>query len=155
MNTFQPSFTVTSDLNDSQKRWLVVGICLHSVISPVLRTFILPMLTKLCYKLSVQHKINTQTYPTYLRMYPPTNTYLNYEAVNNNRVQFGNHKAKYDYTIKNVVDLSKLFLQTNMALYTGFNKTCDSSALLGLIINIDQFTPVVKTYANNVRKVPV
>lgn len=95
--------------------------------------------------------IDTQTYPTHLKRYGPTNTPLNYEAVKNNKTTYGNQIAKYDYKIKNVVDLSKLFLQTHMVHYTGFDDTCDSSALLGLIINIDKFAPVVKSDAEDVR----
>ncbi|CAG2192660.1 unnamed protein product [Mytilus edulis] len=58
----------------------------------------------------------------------------------------------YDYTIKSAVDLSKLFLPTHMAHYTGFDDTCDISALLGLIINIDKFPQIVKSDAEEVRR---
>ncbi|CAC5387258.1 unnamed protein product [Mytilus coruscus] len=150
------SSTITAkpaDLDDNQKRWLVVGICLHSVISPALRNYVLTILTKLCYKLSIKHRLDTQTFSSHLKKHPPTNkAFLNYEAVNNNKMKHGYYKANYDYTIKSVVDLSKLFLQTHMAHYTGFDETCDSSALLGLIINIDKFSPVVKSDADDVRR---
>ncbi|CAC5377155.1 unnamed protein product [Mytilus coruscus] len=150
------SSTTTSvkpaDLDDNQKRWLFVGICLHSVISPALRKYIVPILTKLFHKLSIQYRIDTQTYPKYLQKYPTTNAFLNYEAANNNKAVYGNQRAKYDYAIKNAVDLSKLFILTHMTHYTGFDEKCDSSALLGLIINIDQFPPVVKSVAENVRR---
>ncbi|CAG2215385.1 unnamed protein product [Mytilus edulis] len=142
-----------ADLDENQKTWLVVGICLHSVISPALRSYVVPILTKLCYKLSVNHRLETQTFPTHLQKHPITNkASLNYEGVNNNKVKHGNNKQRYDYTIKSVVDLSKLFLQTHMVHYTGFDDTCDSSALLGLIINIDQFDSLVKSVAEDVRR---
>ena len=96
-------------------------------------------------------KIDTQTYPTHLQKYPPKYAYLlNYEAVNNNKATFGARKEKYDYTIKSVVDLSKLFLHTAIAHYTGFDETCDLSALLELIINIDKFPPAVRIDAVDV-----
>ncbi|CAC5404691.1 unnamed protein product [Mytilus coruscus] len=142
-----------SDLDDNQKRWSIVGICLHRIISPALRKFVLPILTALYNELTLNHKIDTQTYQTHLQKYPPRNVYLNYEAVNNNKATFGYQKANYDYTIKSVVDLSKLFLQTHMAQYTGFDDTCHSSALLRLIINIDKFPTVVKSDAEYVRSV--
>ncbi|CAC5387269.1 unnamed protein product [Mytilus coruscus] len=142
----------SADLSDNQKRWLVVGICLHSVIAPALRNYVVQILTSFYNQLSCHHKIDTQIYPNHLQRYQPTNTYLNYEIINNNKAKHGYKKANYDYTIKNAVDLSKLFLQTHMAHYTGFDETCDSSALLGLIINIDQFTPVVKSDAEDVRR---
>ncbi|CAG2240151.1 unnamed protein product [Mytilus edulis] len=56
------------DLDDSEKRWLVVGICLHTIISP-----------------------------------------------------------------------------THMAHFTAFDDSCDSSALLGIIVNIDKFPAVVQS----------
>ncbi|XP_071178213.1 uncharacterized protein [Mytilus edulis] len=146
-NTANPA-----DLDDNQRRWLILGICLHSVITPILRKYVVPILTVLYNELTLKHKIDTQTYPSQLKQYPPTKAYLNYESVNNNKATFGNHKAKYDYTIKSVVDVSKLFLQTHMAHYIYFDDTCDSSALLGLIINIDKFPPVVKSDAENVRR---
>ncbi|XP_076084764.1 uncharacterized protein LOC143055505 [Mytilus galloprovincialis] len=143
---------ISSDLNDDQKRWLVVGICLHSVISPALRKYVDSILT-ICYnELIHNYKIDTQIYPGHLQRDPLTGIFLNYEAVNNNKASYGKNVAKYDYTIKNAVDLSKLFLQTHMAHYTGFDETCDSSALLGLIINIAKFDPVIKSDADDVRK---
>ncbi|CAG2247237.1 unnamed protein product [Mytilus edulis] len=143
---------ISSDLDDDQKRWLVVGICLHSVISPALRKYVDSILT-ICYnELIHNYKIDTQIYPGHLQRDPQTGIFLNYEAVNNNKASYGKNVAKYDYTIKNAVDLSKLFLQTHMAHYTGFDVTCDSSALLGLIINIAKFDPVIKSDADDVRK---
>ncbi|CAC5372355.1 unnamed protein product [Mytilus coruscus] len=142
-----------ADLDDNQKRWLVVGICLHGVISPAMRKYVVPTLTKLCYKLSIKHSLDTPIFLKHLQKHPLTNkTSLNYEAVNNNKVKHGHYNAKNDYMIKSVVDLSKLFLQTHMVHYTGFDETCDPSALLELIINIDQFAPVVKSDAEDVRK---
>ncbi|CAG2232118.1 unnamed protein product [Mytilus edulis] len=66
---------------------------------------------------------------------------LNYEAVNNNKiVRSGKRKdyKNYDYKIQNPVDFSKLFLSTSMAQYVGFNETCDSSALLTIIMCSDR-----------------
>ncbi|VDI70024.1 Hypothetical predicted protein [Mytilus galloprovincialis] len=108
---------------------------------------------KLCYTLSIKHKLETQTFLTHLQKYPKTNkSFLNYEGVNNNKVNHGYRKAKYDYKIKSLLDFSKLFLQSHMAHYTGLDDTCDSSALLGLILNIDQFKPGVKYVADDVRQ---
>ncbi|XP_052074138.1 uncharacterized protein LOC127712020 [Mytilus californianus] len=147
-----PRVTATpAVLNDNQKRHLIVGVCLHSVISPALRKYVIPILTPLYEELTLKQKIDTQTYSTRLKQYQPTKTFLNYDAVNNNKALYGYQSAQYDYTIKSVVDLSKLFLQTHMAQYTGFDETCDFSALFGLIINIDKFPAVVKSNAKDVR----
>ncbi|CAC5358311.1 unnamed protein product [Mytilus coruscus] len=133
------------DLDDSKKRLLVVGICLHTIISPVLRNYVVPVVTKLCYSLTKLHKINQQTFGSYLKKYPPTNKELNYEAINSNKDTFKWKRALYDYRVKSPVDLSRLFLQTHMAHSTTFDDSCDSSALLGIIINVDRFQAVIQS----------
>jgi uncharacterized protein (UPF0147 family) len=57
----------------------------------------------------------------------------------------------YDYKVRNHVDFSKLFLATNMAIYTAFDETVDISALLGMIINIDTFPQNVRNIAAQVK----
>ncbi|VDI13262.1 Hypothetical predicted protein [Mytilus galloprovincialis] len=138
-------------LDDNRKRWLVVGICLHSVISPTLRTYIAPVLTNLYNALIVSDNIDKQTHNTHLKLYKPTNKGLNYEAINTNYDKFGKSVKQYDYKVYNAVDLSKLFLQTHMAKYTAIGDSCDSSALLGIIINIDKFLPSLQSTAKAAR----
>ena len=79
---------------------------------------------------------------------------LNYEAINNNKslvwVRGKGDNRSYDYNVQNDVDFSKLFLQTHMAQYIGFDDTCDLSALLSLIIDIDTFPQIVRTTAQTV-----
>lgn len=75
---------------------------------------------------------------------------LNYEAINNNKTTSKNQKSMYDYQVRNHVDFSKLFLATNMAIYTAFDETVDISALLGIIINIDNFPKHVQNTAAQV-----
>lgn len=139
------------DLEDNQKRWLVVGICLHSVLSPALRQYVALNMTKMYKTLKKSHKIDVQIYPNILQKYPVARK-LNYEAVNNNRsVLFRgkNDYPNYDYKIQNPVDLSKLFLNTQMAQYTGFDETCDSSVLLNIIMFSD-VTSIVGQLADKV-----
>ncbi|CAG2226744.1 unnamed protein product [Mytilus edulis] len=139
------------DLDDRRKRWLIVGICLHTIISPILRTYVVNVVTKLCYSLTSRNKIHKQTYGSFLKRYSPTNTELNYEAINNNKTLYGRNRARYDYRVKSAVDLSRLFLQTHMAHFTAFDDSCDSSALLGIIVNIDRFPPGVQADARKIR----
>lgn len=107
-------------------------------------------------KLQQSDNIHQQTYPNQLKKYRPTNKELNYEAINNNvtipKVRGKRDKPNYDYKVTNGVDLSKLFLQTHMAHYNAFDDTCDSSALLGIIIGLDVFPPLVKQAAERVMK---
>jgi hypothetical protein len=146
------------DLDDDTKRWLVVGICLHSVISPALRQYVEPVVTQVYKAVQQTHRIQTQTYPNYLERYPPTNKYsLNYESVNGNKQKYGTIKQqyktrikKYDFNITDAVEFSKLFLLPDMAHYTKFDLTCDASALLGIIININTFPQNVRIDAENV-----
>ncbi|CAG2198841.1 unnamed protein product [Mytilus edulis] len=140
-----------NDLDDNRKRWLVVGICLHSILSPALRKYVNPVVTKLYNSLKLTDKIDIQTHTGHLQNYGATNIYLNYEAINNNKAMHGYRKNLFDYNVQNVVDLSKLFLQTHMAHYTAFDVSCDSSALLGMVDRIDSFPGNVQMAASNVR----
>ena len=139
------------DLNASQKRWLIVGVCLHSIMSPQLRRFIEPEVKKLYNAMVTAHQIDTQTLPNILEKYPPPNGYrLNYQSINNNTV-YGRNFRNFDYKVKDDIDFSKLFLLPHMAHYTGFDESCDSSALLGLILNIQGFQPALRNVIDKVK----
>ncbi|XP_063405869.1 uncharacterized protein LOC134689832 [Mytilus trossulus] len=92
-----------------------------------------------------------QTFQGRLQTYGTGNIPLNYDSINNNKATRG--YRTYDYKVQNAVDLSKLFLQTHMANYTAFDETCDSSALLGMIVNIDIFPVNVQSAAKDARSV--
>lgn len=139
-----------TSLSENQKRWLVVGICLHMILSPLLREYVDKVMKQMYNSFVTSDQINTQSYPVYLKNYLPSNTFLNYEVINNNKALFGRGEKLYNYKVLNAVDFSKLFLQTHMAQYTAFDESCDSSALLGLIINVDQFPSMIQTDALNV-----
>ena len=96
--------------------------------------------------------IDRQSYPHQREDYGTTyKKKLNYEAINNNKTIPKHQKSMYDYKVRNHVDFSKLFLATNMAIYTAFDETVDISALLGMIINIDTFPQNVRNIADQVR----
>ncbi|XP_063403668.1 uncharacterized protein LOC134687361 [Mytilus trossulus] len=151
-STFQVS---KPDLDDEKKRWLIVGICLNSIVAPALRQYVAAVINRLYSSMKLSHSIHTQVFPNHLKKYLPTNRDLNYEAVNNNKnipyIRGKKDFPSYNYDIQNGVDFSKLFLVTHMAHFTGFDHTCDSSALLGLLINIDKFPPNVKKVAEKIR----
>ncbi|XP_053406876.1 uncharacterized protein LOC128559415 [Mercenaria mercenaria] len=154
-NEFTSIQVVKPDIEDDQKRWLIVGICLHSIISPALRQYIPPIVSKLYSALKRTDQVDKQTFAKYLIRYKPTNKELNYEAINNNsaipKVKGKKDVQKYNYNVTSDVDLTKLFMITSMTHYTGFDDTCDSSALLGIIINIDKFPALPKQTAEKVR----
>ncbi|XP_063412664.1 uncharacterized protein LOC134695365 [Mytilus trossulus] len=150
----------SGDLDEEKKRWLIVGICLHSIISPLLRKYVDPILSNLFSSLVASDFIDTQGYNRYLKKYPATNRYfLNYESINNNRSvpkkkinnKWINDYQAYDYKVTSHVDLSKLFLQPSMAHYTAIDESCDSSALLGMVVNISSFQLAVQFDAEKIR----
>lgn len=77
-------------------------------------------------------------------------TFLNYEAINNNKHLGLKQQSRFNYRVKDSVDLSKLFLQTNFAQYTGFDDSCDLSALLGIIIKTGICSSTAKGFAEKV-----
>ncbi|VDI01052.1 Hypothetical predicted protein [Mytilus galloprovincialis] len=145
---------INADLEDNQKRWLIIGISIQLVLSPTLRKYTEPFVHSLYNSIQHAHGIQTQTYPSQLKQEPNSTRALNYEAINNNHLitRGRGHPdiSKYDYKVINHVELSKLFLQTFMTQYTAFDETCDLSALFGMIINIDKFPQTVKNVVSKV-----
>lgn len=130
----------TTVITNEERRWVVIGICLNKLLTPVLRTVlgrVMPVwYNTLCLP---PNQINTQTYLKEAQKLPPSTIRLNYGNVNKN---FDNHKSKYssyDYDVKDPVSLAKLFLQPFMAKFSGFDTTMDLSAALTVICESDPF----------------
>ncbi|XP_063405860.1 uncharacterized protein LOC134689824 [Mytilus trossulus] len=141
-----------TEIDDNKKRWLVIGICLHSILSPALRKYVEPVVTNFYNSLRLSHQIDKQNFIGHLKIYGAVDIkYLNYKAINNNKKTFGNRTPHYDYKVQNAVDLAKLFLEINMAHYKRFDESCDASALLGLIVNIDKFPGNIQSATEYVR----
>ena len=105
------------NLGDKEKRWVVVGVCLNHVLVPVLRKTVNTEITKHYNNLKGTHSIDTQVHGTHVEK--DASFKFNYGSINNN---WANHKRKerlYDYTVKSPVELAKLYLQPNMAQFTG------------------------------------
>ena len=105
---------------------------LHSIVTPVLRKYVAESLNQLYETLKSSSNIHNQSHPNQLESY--LSTYLNYEAINNNKALGRRLQDRYNYYVQNPVDLSKLFIDTRMAHYTNFEEGCDSYALLKIII---------------------
>ncbi|WAQ93734.1 FBX11-like protein [Mya arenaria] len=146
-----PDQAINPDLEDDVKRWLITGLALHNVISPALRPFVEHIALKEYAKYQASDNIHAQTFLNYLKDYPPTKKKLNYENINNN-VQHRKDFKKYDFQVQHAADFSKLFLQTHLAHYSGFDDSCDSSALLAIIGNMDGFSTIFKKAADELRK---
>ena len=127
-------------ITDDQRRWVVTGICLNKLLTPVLRT-VLGQQIPLWYKnlCILPNPINKQTYKKHATKLPPSTVKLNYGNINKNH---DNHKSvcsAYDYDVKDPESLAKLFVKPFMAKFTGFDQTMDLSAALTLIAETDPF----------------
>ncbi|KAJ7378767.1 hypothetical protein OS493_021353 [Desmophyllum pertusum] len=141
---------VTSfDLADNQKRWVVVGITLNRLLLPVLRDFASREITKHYVSLKTSSGIDTQVYPTYMKK--DGHFDLNYGSINKNWARFKRKERLYDYKVTTAVDLAKLYLEPHMAKFTGFDNTCDMSAVLGMLANASVFHTRIQTNAKDVR----
>ncbi|WAR07802.1 HSOP1-like protein [Mya arenaria] len=154
-NDGAPNQVTKPDIEEDQRRWLIISLCLHNVVSPALRTYVRPIVEAEYKNFKKSHKIDAQQFPNYLKKYPPTKKDMNYESINNNKqIPKVNRKSdftNFDFRVKDAVDFTKLFLQTHMVHYTGFDDTCDQSALLGIIANMDSFPQLLKVAADKLR----
>ena len=130
----------TTVITDEQRRWVVIGICLNKLLTPVLRTVLGKQIpawyNNLCHPPT---NIAKQVYGTQVKKLLPSTVKLNYGNINKN---YDNHKSTYgayDYDVKDPESLAKLFVQPFMAKFTGFDQTMDLSAALTLIAETDPF----------------
>ena len=131
-----------------QRRWIVVGIALHHVLTPCLRDKIKGELTPF-YQHLVRHcGLDKQTYPSFMKNIPPSTVNLNYESINNNHT--ATHRSHYDYCVRDEVSLAKLFMKPFMATFNAFDSSFDSSAALTVLYQAPPFTSV-KRFAEDVR----
>ncbi|CAG2221845.1 unnamed protein product [Mytilus edulis] len=54
---YSPHTGPPAEIDDNKKRWLVVGICLHSILSPALRKYVEPVVTRFYNSLKLSHQI--------------------------------------------------------------------------------------------------
>ena len=140
MATALPATTPLTVITDEQRRWVVIGICLNKLLTPILRTVIgkeFPIwYNNLC---GVPKSINKQTHKKHVKSLPPSVISLHYGNINKN---YDNHKSTYkayDYDVKDAESLAKLFVKPFMAKFIGFDHTMDLSAALTLMCEADPF----------------
>lgn len=134
--------------SQNQRRWLVVGIALHHVLTPCIRDKIKAEMTPFYQYLVRSFGLDKQTYAKFLKNIPPSTVNLNYDSINNN----GNakHRSHYDYCVKDEVSLAKLFMKPFMAQFNAFDSSFDSSAVLAVLCGALPFASV-KLIAEDVR----
>ena len=132
--------TPLTEITDDQRRWVVIGICLNKLLTPVLRTVLgqqIPVwYNNLCL---LANPINKQTYKRYAAKLPPSTVKLKYSNINKNHDNHKSAYSAYDYDVKDPESLAKLFVQPFMAKFTDFYQTMDLSAALTLIAEADPF----------------
>ena len=132
-----------------QRRWLVVGIALHSVLTPCLRDKIQHEMTPFYQHVVRNFGLDKQTFATSKKTIPPSTLKLNYESINNNATVYRNPRH-YDYCVKDEVSLAKLFMKPFMAHFNAFDSSFDTSAALAVLCGAAPFT-TVKPFAEDVR----
>ena len=139
----------SSGASQEQRRWLVVGIALHHVLTPCLREKIKNQMTPFYQHVVRNFGLDKQTHPTVIKTIPGSTLNLNYESINNNAA-LHRHPRHYDYCVKDEVSLAKLFMKPFMAQFNAFDISFDSSAALAVLCGALPFTSV-KRLAEDVR----
>ena len=147
-----PSSTI---ITDNQRRWVVVGICLNKLLTPVLRDTLRKEIPAWYSNLCLPPKqINKQTFRKHAAKLPPSKMGLKYGNINKN---YDKHKKlyyAYDYNVSDPESLAKLFVQPFMAMFTGFDQTMDLSAALTIMCQAGPFhTSGAAVQAETVRSV--
>ena len=132
-----------------QRRWLVVGIALQSVLTPCLRDKIQQEVTPFYQHMVRNFGLDKQTYAAHQKTIPPSTLKLNYESINNNATLYRSPRH-YDYCVKDEVSLAKLFMKPFMAHFNAFDSSFDTSAALAVLCGATPFT-TVKPFAEDVR----
>ena len=134
-------------LSKENKRWIVYGIALNYVLVPSIRPVLQPEILKEYNDLKSSHYIDVQMKHNFPPKYPNDNV-MNYKNINGNDTA---KKSKFNYKVTSHVDFAKLFLQSYMAKFNAFDKTCDASAVLTLLGKIPVFSSALQNAANSVR----
>lgn len=152
MATAAGSLPPLTIITDEQQRWVVIGICLNKLLTPVLRTVLAKEISTWYNYLCVPPQpINNQIYPKQAKQLPPSTINLHYGNINKNSVK---SISAYDYNVKDAESLAKLFVQPFMAQFSGFDHTMDLSAALAIICEGNPFhTSGAAVEAKNVRSV--
>ncbi|XP_067018529.1 uncharacterized protein [Acropora muricata] len=128
---------------------MVIGICMNKILLPPLRDFVAKEIPKHYIALKNSDKIDTQVYKNYLLKDGVSE--LNYGSINSNWDHWKRKKASYNYNVSSAEEFAKLYLEPKMAKFTGFDNTCDLSAVLGILANATCFSTAIQGNAKNMR----
>ena len=139
---------------DDQKRWLVFGITLNTILVGKIRSFVEQEIQREYGNLQTSHNIHTQSYRGRLGRHLVA---LKYENINENdtlpRKPGGNYDYRmFDYRVTSHIDFAKLYVENHMAKFNAFDEHCEASALLALLGKVPVFSAIVQKAADNVRQ---
>ena len=139
----------TTSISNEKRRWVVIGVCLTNVLTPVLRNVLATEMPKWHHALcQPPTEIDKQVYVGHKIQLNPSTLDLNYKNINNNDV----HKSPrlFDYAVKDPLSLTQLFVKPFMCKFTSFD-TMDISAVLSVICEAAPFTAAARKFAKDVR----
>ena len=147
------SASSTTPVSNEERRWVVIGVCLTKVLTPALRNVLATEIPKwhqvLC---QPPTEIDKQVFGRQQKKLPPSTSNLNYKSINNNDAIGSPHA--FDYRVKDSLSLAKLFVKPFMSMFTGFDQTMDTSAVLSVICEAAPFVGAAahaKTVRSNIR----
>ena len=146
------STSAIENINDSKKRWIVVGLALKDLVDQI-RSFVKKKVLKDYDNLRTSHGIDSQSSSS--RLESSGFTFLKYENINGNnalpKLRDGKFDyAEFDYRVMSHVDYAKLYLQDYMTKFTVFDEHCDASAVLNLLVRVPVFSRTVQKAAESV-----
>lgn len=130
-----------------KRRWVVVGLCLHSVVIPPLREIIACEVSKVYNEMKWKYHIDTQTPLDHLPRIQGDWKDLNYLNINENHFK---NEGEFDYKVRDNVSLVKLLMERSMAKFNAFDNSFDASAALTVLSTSGFFDIPVNTIAMNV-----
>ena len=136
----------STELSVEKRRWVVVGLCLHSVVIPPLRGIISREVSKVYEEMKSEELIDKQTSSKYLIKMPKDWKYLNYQNINGNHLK---NEDPFDYRVKDDVSLAKLLME-HKAKFNAFDNSFDASAALTVLSTPGFFNDSVNALAGSV-----
>ena len=139
----------STELSVEKRRWVVVGLCLHSVVIPPLRGIISREVSKVYEEMKSKNHIDKQSSSKYQKKMPKDWKDLNYRNINRNHFK---DECLFDYKVKDDVSLAKLLME-HMAKFNTFDNSFDASAALTVLSTPGFFNDPVNALARNVNSV--
>ena len=138
-------------INDNDKRWIVIGNVLHTELTPALRKYIDTNIQDFYQTLNKKYHLSVQTYGTHHKKDPNGSSKFFYENINGNNMQ-GKKPSTYDYEIKDHNHLAKLYLEPRMVKFDKISDgSFDASSALSILSAASCFQTPLQDAARDVK----